>query len=278
MKMLLRQKSYKIRCIEKDMKKGISKRGQMTAFIIFAVIIGAIILLFAFKDQVNTKINDLMGREFTPDGYLKRCIEPDLKEEINLIGKQGSYSNLENVGKKKFNSDEFAYLCYIKENYVTCVVQQPMIKTNFEKSLKEVLKPKIEECFNKLKEEYQDRGYVVRAGASNSNVELVPQGAKIILGSDLTVSKEGSSESFEGLEIEVKSEMYDLIYIAKSIVDYESTFGDSETTLYMQYYPDLKVVKTKLSDGTAIYQLSNVLTGEEFWFASRSLAWAGEVA
>ena len=67
--------------------------------------------------------------------------------------------------------------------------------------------------------------------------------------------------------------MYDLIMTSVSIIDYESTYGDSETTLYMQYYPDLKIEKTKLSDGTTIYVLTNVISKESFTFASRSLAW-----
>jgi hypothetical protein len=41
----------------------------------------------------------------------------------------------------------------------------------------------------------------------------------------------------------------------------------------MQYYPDLKIEKTKLSDGTTIYILSNVVSKDRFTFASRSLAW-----
>ena len=71
----------------------------------------------------------------------------------------------------------------------------------------------------------------------------------------------------------MKSEMYDLLFIATNIVEHESQVGGSATELYLQYYPDLKIEKIKLTDGTTIYQLSNVVTGEQFSFASRSLAW-----
>ena len=41
----------------------------------------------------------------------------------------------------------------------------------------------------------------------------------------------------------------------------------------MSYYPDLRMEKIKLSDGTKVYKLSNIVTKEEFIFASRSLSW-----
>jgi len=110
--------SYKMRCIGEDMRK-VGKRGQMAPFIIFAIIIGAVILLFAFKDQVNATLDNIIGREFTPTGFLTRCIDGDLKEEVNRIGKQGSYNSLEGVWKNMFSGHEFAYLCYTNQNYVT---------------------------------------------------------------------------------------------------------------------------------------------------------------
>ena len=56
-------------------------------------------------------------------------------------------------------------------------------------------------------------------------------------------------------------------------MQFESVLGDSETTLYIQYYPDLKIEKIKRADEGTIYKLSNVVTGDEFTFASRSLNW-----
>ena len=88
----------------------------------------------------------------------------------------------------------------------------------------------------------------------------------------MTVKKE-TTQKFQNFDIEFKSEMYDLLFIAQSIVEYEADLGGSATELYLQYYPDLKIKKTKLSDGTTIYKLNNVITKEEFNFASRSLAW-----
>jgi hypothetical protein len=67
--------------------------------------------------------------------------------------------------------------------------------------------------------------------------------------------------------------MYDLLAIATSIIDFETTYGDSETTIYMDYFRNVKVEKNKLSEGTTIYTLTDRNTLEEFKFASRSLVY-----
>ena len=67
--------------------------------------------------------------------------------------------------------------------------------------------------------------------------------------------------------------MYDLLLIAESIVQFESTLGDSETTDYLNYYPDLSISKIKLGDGSKVYTLKDVVTNEQFRFATRSLVW-----
>ena len=67
--------------------------------------------------------------------------------------------------------------------------------------------------------------------------------------------------------------LYELASIAESIVEWEATYGDSETTTYMNYYHDLKVEKKKQTDGTTIYIVTNRDTRNKFQFASRSVAW-----
>jgi hypothetical protein len=60
--------------------------------------------------------------------------------------------------------------------------------------------------------------------------------------------------------------------IATSIVDFSSTVGDAETLNYVQFYPNLKIEKLK-KEGDTIYTLTNVVTNEQFRFATRSLVW-----
>ena len=90
----------------------------------------------------------------------------------------------------------------------------------------------------------------------------------------MTFTKETTQE-FQTFRFAKSSELYTLLMTAMSIIDFESTYGDSEVTIYMQYYPELQLRKMKLMDGSKIYSIKNVKTSETFTFASRSLAWPG---
>jgi len=53
-----------------------------------------------------------------------------------------------------------------------------------------------------------------------------------------------------------------LLMISTSIVDYESTYGDAETSLYVNYYPNLRIEKMKLGDGSTIYTVNDVVSAQ----------------
>jgi hypothetical protein len=249
----------------KSMNTG-SKKGQVTIFIIVALVIVAILLIIFLYPRFRTSTQ----QAFSPETFLSSCIEPQLKPVIAQLGLHAGYLTPE--GTVQFKDQNVKYLCYTSKYYETCLNQQPMIKENFEKNLVSFVSKEASLCMSELKAEYEQQGYSVTLGQINSNVSLVPGNVKIRITAPMTVTKE-SSQNFNHFDINVRSQMYDLTMIASSIVEFESTYGNSETTLYMQYYPDLKIIKTQLSDGTRIYEINNVVTNETFTFASRSVAW-----
>jgi hypothetical protein len=64
-----------------------------------------------------------------------------------------------------------------------------------------------------------------------------------------------------------------LTSIANSILNLETTYCDSETTLYMALYHNLKVEKILRDSGTKVYIITDRDTGNKFQFASRSQVW-----
>jgi hypothetical protein len=147
-----------------------------------------------------------------------------------------------------------------------------MIKEHIEKEVNELINPKAQECLENLKEEYEKRGYSVSLLQSEANLTIEPHKMIIQFKAPMTISKD-TTRTFNNFNVEIKSEIYDLLMLVTSIIEYESTLGDSETTDYISYYPDLSMKKIKLSDGSKIYTLRNVVTNESFRFASRSLSW-----
>ena len=118
----------------------------------------------------------------------------------------------------------------------------------------------------------EKRGYSVEASDADVDVEIVPKSIDVTINSPITLTKE-SSKTFSKFSTSVDSEMYNLIMVSSSILNWEARYGDSDPVAYMAYYPDLKVEKMKNSDGTTIYTLTQRETKEKFMFASRSIAW-----
>lgn len=256
----------------KQKKAGISmdKKGQIAIFVIIALVIISGILVFVLYKPARSLLVP-GAKEISPKQYLSDCIEPDLRNAIEILSAQGGYSNPE--GYIPYNDKKIKYLCYTSNYYETCTVQQPLIKENFEKELSLILKTNAEKCLAALDSAYKEQGYEVTKGALKINVSIDLGRIRMGFNVPMTITKGETKMTFNSLEAEVKSELYNLLAIAYSIVDYEATYGDSETTNYINYYPDLKINKIKINDGSKIYVLSNVVTDESFAFATRSLVW-----
>ena len=108
-------------------------------------------------------------------------------------------------------------------------------------------------------------------GRGDITVELVPENVVVNFDRSLSVSKGDEDRTYEGFDIVVDNNIYELLEIANKILDDEAKYGNTETTFLMDRYHDVKVEKDLKTDGSAIYTLTNRKTGEKFLFASRSL-------
>lgn len=242
-----------------------NKRGQLTISVIVAiVIVGVILVLFLVPG-----VNPFVSADVNPSAFLIDCIEPVLKDNLEILGKQGGY--LEPSNSITYLGGEIQYLCYTNENFKPCIVQQPLLLKHIEDELESVVQPAARACVRDLKTEYEQRGFTVNTEPGDVEVDIKSGSIDLSFNSPMSVTKE-ETQRFEKFGISLESEMYDLILTATSVIDFESTLGDAETLAYIQYYPDLRIEKIEREGGT-IYKLGNVVTGEEFVFASRSLVW-----
>lgn len=240
------------------------KRGQVTIFVIIALVIVGIIIAFIAYPRIS-----IVSGDVNPSSYLSECINPMLEESLEIVSKQGGSFVPDNY--LVYQDEKIQYLCYTAEDYKPCIVQQPLLVRHIEIELKEQIEPQARQCVQDLMEEYERDGYSVQSTPGEVNVSILPGQISVDFNAPMTVTKE-NTQTFQKFAVSKKSEMYGLLGTAVSIIQFESTLGDSETTLYLQYYPDLKIEKLKRGDDT-IYTLSNVITREEFTFATRSLVW-----
>ena len=244
------------------------RKGQVTIFIIVAIVIVLLAaLLYIFYPQIRTGLG--LGSQ-SPSAFLQSCLEEDVEMAIDTLSIQGGSIEPENYFM--YNGEKVEYLCYTTEYYKTCVMQQPLLKEHIEKEIGNEIEVTAKKCFDDLESSYRKRGYSVNLKRGRMAVELLPKRVVVNFDSSLSLSK-GEVENYNSFNVVVNNNLYELVAIAKSILNFEARYGDSETTVYMNYYRDLKVEKKKQSEGTTIYILTDRNDENKFQFASRSLAW-----
>ena len=253
------------------MKKGeklSNKKGQVTIFIIIAVMVVVFgVLIYMFYPQLQITLG--VGAK-SPTEFIQLCLEDEIVENLEEISIHGGSLNPEHYFLYK--GEKIEYLCYTEKDFLPCIMQQPFLQRHIEEELKTSIKSESRQCFEKLRESYDRQGYETKLNFGEMEVKLFPDRVVTKFSHTLTLTKE-DSERYTDFSIVVNNKIFDLVSVAVNILNFEATYGDSETTLYMDLYHDLKVEKKKQSEGTTIYILTNRDTEDEFQFASRSVAW-----
>ena len=242
------------------------KRGQVTIFIIIAVLVVAIgVLIYMLSPGIRTGITT---ETKSPEQFIQTCLEEDIENSVEILSNQGGSMEPEHY---ILHQDEtIEYLCYTNEYYRTCVMQQPLLKQHIESEIKSDIEGVVVNCFDALRENYENLGYDVDLPPGSTKVELLPKRIVISFTHVLTLTK-GETETHDSFNVILNNNLYELVSITNSILESVALYGEAETTLYMNYYQDLKVEKLKKSDGTTVYILTDRNNGKKFQFASRSI-------
>ncbi|MBS3091930.1 hypothetical protein J4466_00770 [Candidatus Pacearchaeota archaeon] len=256
-------------------KKRLDKKGQITIFVIIAiVIIAAVILFFTLTQQGKNIVQQVTGSEAALDvvGEITNCIEnnEEINNKIALITSQGGSIAPENY--ILYNNSKVEYLCYSSDYLKTCYMQQPLLLQHITQELQNAVRTDVESCFAKEKELLESRGYNVNLGRINFSLEITPDNLVFNINTPMTITKT-NSQTFKDFTIRKNSGLYQLIMLSTSILNFEARYGDSDPALYMTLYPSVRVEKQRKSGGSKVYILSDRDTNEVFMFASKSLAW-----
>ena len=257
-------------------KKRLNKRGQVTIFIIIAILIIALgVLIYMFYPKLKSTIET---ETKNPSTFIQECMEETIQDTVDIISLQGgSYVVNESEGRfyKGEEEDEgtyVRYLCYTNENFISCINQEPFLTEHIELEILNVINPDIESCFNSLVKSYEDKGYEVDLKKGNSEVQIIPNMISTKFNRTLTLIKGDESGKYENFEINLNSNLYDMLEVSKNIIIWEINVGDSLPEAYMNYNPYLKVEKHKKENDIKVYVLTDEKTQEIFRFATRSFA------
>ena len=242
-----------------------NKSGQLTIIVIIAIVIVAAILVFFLWVRPTYFVTEDASMQ------IQSCMEKVVKESSDKLGKTAGFINPELY--YKYMDEKIGYVCYTNLYYQTCVVQIPFLKQHFEENLIKDSKEKIFNCYDSALDSLRAEGYDVSSGNKEVYINIEPGRMIINLNAPASIGRDSSSRKYANFTTQINSPMYDILMISQTIEQFEVTYGDSDTSSLMFYYPNLIITKLKQSDGTKVYVVEDKNTKNKFQFATRSLAW-----
>ncbi len=245
-----------------------NNKGQLTIFIIAAILIIAMVALFFAIPKLRTAVG--IEKPESPEKFIQTCLEDAIKENVDIISRQGG--SMEPSPNILYQDEKLQYLCYTNEYLKPCTTHIPFLREHIEDEIKNSIQEDVGFCFTSLKQTYEKNNYQANFKEGEIIVELLPQRIVTTMDYEFTFSKGDTTERRETFRIVVNNNLYELVAIAQNIMDREIRYGDADTTYYMDLYSDLKVEKEPLDDDTRIYTLTNKESNDKFQFAIRSIA------
>lgn len=244
------------------------RSGQVTVFIIVGIVIVAgIFAMIYFMGGIDDNTPGNLG----PKVFVDKCVRDVVEESIEkMLFNGGEVVPSQTIW---YQGDEWNYLCYQADFYQGCYNIHPMLEMQIEKEIVADTRAQVQECFDLVRDDFESRGFDVNEGATTYLVDLLPGYVAISLRKKIDISKEGASQSFENFDSRVVSPIYDLVRVARDVVNSESQFCNFEYNGYMLLYPQYDIRRIDYSD-SKIYRLIDRRSGAEFKFAVRSCAFA----
>jgi hypothetical protein len=244
-----------------------NKKGQMTVFVIIAVVLVASIVLFLF---INTKSPRINPAENNPGSAIKSCVKDVVENNVNLIIPNAGFMEVENY--KLYHGMKIMYLCQNIGNYIPCINQHPMLINEIQKEILDYSNEGIKKCFSDAKQSLEKANNVVSMSSINASIGLAPGRVKTEIGAKIQFSKGEQSTTIEDFDINLNSPIYDLANLAMIIANEQAKYCYFEYAGYMMLHPEIKIEVDTLSDATRIYTLTDKVSSKKMYFAIRSCA------
>jgi hypothetical protein len=203
------------------------KRGQVTIFIIIAIIIVGIIAgYFIFKNQI---VNIGVPADIQPvyTTFLS-CLEEKTLTGISVLESQGGYIELPEFeqgsdympfsSQLNFLGNPIPYWYYVSGNNFE--KEQVPTKTGMENQLENFINEKIRNC---VFDSYYEQGFEILQGDPKASVLIRNNDIVVNLNMNLNVKKANESANVVNHKITVKTNLGSLYDSAKKVYDYEQS-------------------------------------------------------
>lgn len=247
-----------------------NKRSQVAVFIIIAVVIVAAVALFFLLFQ-KSKINISEPSLDSPEQYIEKCTRDAALSAAEIMMPQGGFLAPENF--KMFDNMKVGYLCYTNLYYTSCKIQEPFFISHIEDEIMQNISETVDECFQRLKSEFERENYDVELGPQELKVKLESGKIRIDIDRKLVISKQGETRRFEEFSAGASSPFYNLAIVALEIANQEAKFCYFEYVGFMLLYPDYAISKQNVGqalDSSKIYSITERTSGKRLNIAIRS--------
>ena len=249
--------------------KRIDKKGQLTVWVIVALVIVAVIILF-FLLQRNFIKPGIETVKEDPRSFISQCVKKNANEAVDIMLHHGGF--IMPLHSKLYSNINISYLCYNSGNYNPCINEHPMLLNEMKEEITKYIGPRVEQCFEDYRNEMGKRNIRVSFNAMNLNIELGKGRIYVDIKRDINVEDKGEQKRFNEFNIELISPLYDLAKIAIEITSQETKYCYFEYVGYMILYPRFKISKFQMSDSTKIYTIKDKNSDKEMNIAIRSCA------
>jgi len=203
----------------------ISRRGQITIFIIIGIIlVAAVAGFFILKDQLfEPRIPKSIQPIYTD--FLS-YLEDDVLSGINVLESQAGYiyvpdfepgsSHMPFSSQLEFLGNPIPYWYYVSENNIQ--KEQVPSKHEMEQQLAQFIEDKAKD--NKFEEHYEN-GFEINYGEPKATVKIKGKEVDVRLFMDLEITREEDSVKVKEHSVNVKSKLGELYDSARKVYDYE---------------------------------------------------------
>lgn len=266
----------------------IEKRGQITIFVVIAlIIVAAIVVIFLIRNQLAPTIPEAgvkapsIALQF--ENGIKECVRGNTQKIIKDLMATAGDTEQEHVAfvldEGTSNEKRYTYLCHIDSDICNtpCEPQIFLSDESFESKIEDYVSIKGRECVQEILNSATRNGFNVPIQDSpRVEVEIKPDRVDVSYIQAIEISKGNDKASFERFDIPISSVLASFLDIAREITD-ERKAGNknihSEINLRNLYDPLISVdgpSNTPEIDYTTLYTITKKGSNEKFWFAIRS--------
>ena len=249
------------------------KRGQMTMFIVIAILIISGIALLIFFNKGTPLIGS--HQEINKKEFLESCVEEEVKNTLEIIGLQGGYFSESKIMTKSYSSGStygqknIAVLCYNKNYFDPCINQDPMLIQHLNDEIKKGISKTVKDCFDALTLSLENQGFEVQTKYNGFDVQLLPEKLKLDIKGEITISQTGSTTKEKDFEILFRTRLYDIAIVAQNIINQEASTCSFDHSGFMLYFKEFSIDKIRTSDSFDIFAVKSKDSYEIFNFALR---------